>query len=87
MKKNMHYMNIISYRNLEHKTRAVMRAMITMTKTPVPTVIHISCSLSEMERSNNESSLGVAGGGVLSVGTVCLDGWGGTVGISVHVHG
>lgn len=87
MKKNMHYMNIISYRNLEHKTRAVMRAMITMTKTPVPTVIHISCSLSEMERSNKESSLGVAGGGVLSVGTVCLDGWGGTVGISVHVHG
>lgn len=64
-----------------------MRAMITMTKTPVPTVIHISCSLSEMERSNKESSLGVAGGGVLSVGTVCLDGWGGTVGISVHVHG
>lgn len=87
MKKNMHYMNIISYRNLEHKTRAVMRAMITMTKTPVPTVIHISCSLSEMERSNKESSLGVAGGGVLPVGTVCVDGGGGTVGISVHVHG
>lgn len=67
--------------------RAVMRAMITTTKTPVPTVIHISCSLSEMERSNNESSLGVAGGGVLPVETVCVDGGGGTVMISVHVHG
>lgn len=72
---------------MEHKTRAVMRAMMMTTKTPVPTEIHISCSLSEMERSNNESSLGVAGGGVLPVGVVCLDGGGGTVGISLHVHG
>lgn len=72
---------------MEHKTRAVMRAMITTTKTPVPTVIHISCSLSEMERSNNESSLGVAGGGVLPVGVVCVDGGGGSVGISIQAHG
>lgn len=79
---------IILYRKLEQTIREVIKAMMTTTKAAEISVIHISCSLSERDPSNNESSLGVTGGGVLPVMVVCMDDGGGTVGISItHVHG
>lgn len=64
-----------------------MRVMMMMMKMFVFMVIYISCSLLEMECSNNELFLGVVGGGVLFVGVVCVDGGGGNVGIFLYVYG
>lgn len=73
---------------MEQTIREVIKAMMITTKAAEISVIHISCSLSERDRSNSESSLGVAGVGVLPIKTVCMDDGGSTVGISItHVHG
>lgn len=65
-----------------------MRVMMMMMKMFVFMEIYISCSLLEMECSNNELFLGVVvGGGVLFVRVVCVDGGGGIVGIFLYVYG
>lgn len=81
---------VLRDRNLEQTIRDVIKAMRTTAKAVEISVIQISCSLSDRDRSNNELSVVVAWGGALPVGTVCVgeDDGVGTVGISItHVHG
>lgn len=73
---------------MEQTIRDVIKAMRTTAKAVEISVIQISCSLSDRDRSNNELSVGVARGWFLPVETVCADDGVGTVGISItHVHG